>query len=199
MLAQNSTTREPSPQSSDTKEHKRRRKALACYPCRRRKLKCDRISPACGRCVKGRVSDTCTYSSNDADNLLIEKPDEQFGEVVHPLALGSSAINGTRSTVARHHPDDVLFKIRQQEERILQLQNRVTHLERASGELSDDFGKGGWAGAPGDALGGATSGKEGEPSSRPEMMMLRGKNYKTQFYGASHPSGLIQFVSLLVS
>jgi hypothetical protein len=41
---------------------KRRRPALACAPCRRRKVKCDRNSP-CGQCTQ-RNSDSCTYTED---------------------------------------------------------------------------------------------------------------------------------------
>ena len=32
---------------------------LACVSCRARKLKCDRVKPACSRCIK--VSNECVY------------------------------------------------------------------------------------------------------------------------------------------
>jgi hypothetical protein len=37
---------------------RRRRPALSCLPCRRRKIKCDRVNP-CGRCVSTKTR--CTY------------------------------------------------------------------------------------------------------------------------------------------
>ncbi|KAL3960558.1 hypothetical protein ACCO45_005675 [Purpureocillium lilacinum] len=43
-----------------TPEKKRRRPALACEQCRRRKIKCDRNSP-CGHCTKARIA-SCTYA-----------------------------------------------------------------------------------------------------------------------------------------
>jgi hypothetical protein len=43
---------------------KRRRPALSCVQCRRRKVKCDRNNP-CGQCMLLRNSDPCTYSSDD--------------------------------------------------------------------------------------------------------------------------------------
>ncbi|PHH80031.1 hypothetical protein CDD82_2015 [Ophiocordyceps australis] len=41
-------------------EKKRRRPALACEQCRRRKIRCDRDSP-CGQCVKAQIQ-SCTYA-----------------------------------------------------------------------------------------------------------------------------------------
>lgn len=40
---------------------KRKRKALSCFDCRRRKLKCDREYPTCSRCQKAGQADTCSY------------------------------------------------------------------------------------------------------------------------------------------
>lgn len=42
---------------------KRRRPALACEKCRRRKIKCDRNTP-CDQCIRSK-SDTCTYLADD--------------------------------------------------------------------------------------------------------------------------------------
>jgi hypothetical protein len=49
---------------------KRRRPALACAPCRLRKVKCDRNSP-CGQCAR-RNSDLCTYPG-DGRTTINEK------------------------------------------------------------------------------------------------------------------------------
>lgn len=45
----------------DTAPRKRRRPALACEQCRRRKLRCDRNFP-CAPCKRSRESLTCSYS-----------------------------------------------------------------------------------------------------------------------------------------
>ena len=41
---------------------RRRRPALSCTICRRRKLKCDRSLP-CGQCVKSKTPDLCLFSA----------------------------------------------------------------------------------------------------------------------------------------
>ncbi|CAK4011618.1 C6 zinc finger domain [Lecanosticta acicola] len=41
---------------------KRRRPALSCEPCRRRKVRCDRMHP-CGPCVRMRVQQACEYNN----------------------------------------------------------------------------------------------------------------------------------------
>ncbi|KAK0388857.1 hypothetical protein NLU13_5100 [Sarocladium strictum] len=45
---------------SHVREKKRRRPALACEQCRKRKVRCDRTKP-CGPCLKARIS-PCTYA-----------------------------------------------------------------------------------------------------------------------------------------
>jgi len=43
---------------------KRRRIALSCVDCRKRKVKCDRTYPSCVRCQKGGYGDKCLYVSH---------------------------------------------------------------------------------------------------------------------------------------
>jgi hypothetical protein len=57
-----SSSSDPSPLSAPPAEKKRRRPALACEQCRRRKVRCDRNSP-CGTCVKAKSS-ACTFALN---------------------------------------------------------------------------------------------------------------------------------------
>ncbi|KAJ6443153.1 fungal specific transcription factor domain-containing protein [Purpureocillium lavendulum] len=50
---------EAQPPAQPAPQKKRRRPALACEQCRRRKIKCDRNSP-CGHCTRARIA-SCTY------------------------------------------------------------------------------------------------------------------------------------------
>ncbi|KAI0199281.1 hypothetical protein F4808DRAFT_218935 [Astrocystis sublimbata] len=57
-------------ESREEEPRRRRRPALSCLACRRRKLKCDRATP-CARCIEAKVS--CTYrvhNSNIAASLV---------------------------------------------------------------------------------------------------------------------------------
>lgn len=56
----------PIPQISGDGSHLRR---TTCNLCRERKVRCDRVKPACGRCK--RMNQTCTYSSSSGDTALI--------------------------------------------------------------------------------------------------------------------------------
>ncbi|KAI5865270.1 hypothetical protein GGS23DRAFT_618267 [Durotheca rogersii] len=44
-----------------TGKYRRNGKLQSCEPCRRSKLRCDHVIPACGRCVKRRCVDRCSY------------------------------------------------------------------------------------------------------------------------------------------
>ncbi|TGO21656.1 hypothetical protein BPAE_0207g00110 [Botrytis paeoniae] len=55
---------EGNPPTPPTQPRKRRRPALSCIQCRRRKIKCDRNMP-CGQCISSKTS-ACQYSSDPA-------------------------------------------------------------------------------------------------------------------------------------
>ncbi|KIW04634.1 uncharacterized protein PV09_04380 [Verruconis gallopava] len=44
-----------------TQQHRRNGKLQSCEPCRKSKLRCDHVIPACGRCVKRRRVEKCVY------------------------------------------------------------------------------------------------------------------------------------------
>jgi hypothetical protein len=56
---------------------RRRRPALSCLACRRRKIKCDRASP-CARCIS--TSTQCTYRGRGGESLVIVPSSPQDGE-----------------------------------------------------------------------------------------------------------------------
>ncbi|KAI6085201.1 hypothetical protein F4821DRAFT_154404 [Hypoxylon rubiginosum] len=45
-------------------KYRRNGKLQSCEPCRRSKLRCDHVVPACGRCVRRRCVDQCVYHPN---------------------------------------------------------------------------------------------------------------------------------------
>ena len=54
----------------DERPKKRRRRTMACQPCRSRKLRCDREYPTCSRCLKSRTPSKCLYE----DGFLWQQP-----------------------------------------------------------------------------------------------------------------------------
>lgn len=73
--------------SMDRQPRKRRRPALSCIECRRRKIKCDRNDP-CQHCVSARSH--CAYLSKSNGSAIYQNP--------HPL--GSAATSNTSSVSA---------------------------------------------------------------------------------------------------
>lgn len=63
-------TAEAEPANAGTRPRKRRRRTVACTQCRSRKLKCDREYPSCGRCLKSKIPERCTYE----DSFVWQQP-----------------------------------------------------------------------------------------------------------------------------
>ena len=167
---------------------KRRRIALACLDCRRRKLRCDRVYPACSRCQKAGHPDTCTYDPNAIDSLN-ERPYMDF-------ARGNRDPD-SHPNAPRRHPDPNYFGNHQpldtdygviagMQSHIDQLESRIIGLERTVNLNQQQ------AEPPNSRI------QYDSPNSRPEekeFMTFRGKNYKTVFYGASHDTSSFNHVS----
>lgn len=47
-----------------TEKYRRNGKLQSCEPCRKSKLRCDHVVPACGRCIKRGRTDSCFYHPN---------------------------------------------------------------------------------------------------------------------------------------
>lgn len=56
---------------------KRRRLALSCVDCRRRKVKCDRTYPSCIRCQKGGYGDKCVYVPHTGPDAGLPTPEDE--------------------------------------------------------------------------------------------------------------------------
>ena len=188
---------EPSPHD-DTPAPKRRRIAFSCGDCRRRKLRCDRVFPSCGRCQKGGRPETCTYDSEAVESALTHFPEERnrtrdfstansFGapRVIHrPSSVAPSfgADEGAEKR-PRFQSEDTAARLYAQEERIRQLEYRIIGLEKATHDTRNP------------------ERIRTEPKLYPdpkaavdEDMIFRGKDFKTQFYGASHHTSYLSHV-----
>jgi hypothetical protein len=168
-------------------DRKRRRKVLSCYDCRRRKLQCDRVMPACGRCVKAGQESSCVYSEDATDPLFrSSKPSgpEQSG----PLTADP--------TSAASYPDaaqnDIPAKIKYQERRIQQLEAALarTTSNRPEVAAARQFEVLKFPLTPESIH---ESGLGSNINDR-ETMLLRGRAFETQFSGTTHPLSLIAHV-----
>ena len=205
--------RELSPDGSDTREKKRRRKAFSCYDCRRRKLKCDRTFPACNRCINSGHAASCRYAVDGleyADEPVpgISQPgggDASNPGFPKPLTPASSSAPNNDVTVPGHATSrDVLDKLVRQEEKIFQLQRRVSHLERHAEDALPQCDQrplfpaisSPHKGSSTFRASAASDNRNLDGQANAELAFMRGKNFKTQFYGASHPGCLIPQVCL---
>ena len=191
------TREEPSP-PEDTPASKRRRIAFSCLDCRRRKLRCDRLFPSCSRCQKGGYPESCTYDS-EAVEPASTRPEREtkrtgnFSTVNSheatrtlprlPSMIQSVAADEGEERSPRRHSDANTASLYAQEERIRQLEYRIIGLERAAhGARYPELPQVGFQihSNPG--------------ASTTETLIFRGKNFKTQFYGASHHTSYLSHV-----
>ncbi|OAG06529.1 uncharacterized protein CC84DRAFT_1259701 [Paraphaeosphaeria sporulosa] len=143
---------------------RRRRPALSCVECRKRKVKCDRARP-CGPCTRIQ-SPTCTYRPHPWNNER-ESPTRR----PRPVAATSSeasARNDPNSPVSGLSNDSQI-DLEKKDETIQQLVDRVRQLESTLGSSSNPLPL--------------------EPDSRVDPNIHQstaGHFVKSKFYGESH-------------
>ena len=178
---------------------KRRRKAFSCVDCKRRKVKCDRAWPACGRCVKGGHQDTCQYISHDGalvpDNDNVEEVDESVGGDERARNRNGSVI---LQDFPGHQPDQgdlltnsyFLSTMRQQEEKIGQLESRIVGLEKLMNwnDRKRTFSQM----TQGQIPVTLTTALQDETH---KTIVFKGKGFKTSFHGSTSSYGLARQVS----
>lgn len=164
----------------DSRLSKRRRIALACIDCRRRKLKCDHIFPACTRYQKRGHAASCTYDPDVVET--IDAP--ALAEKASPAASPTSFI--------RHHAldtdDSAVASLRA---RIYRLENRINGIENIFQAPQRQYGshRSTDSARRPKRYASIMTGRED-----PERKMFQGKGFNTQFYGASHPTSYLSYV-----
>ncbi|KAL4923789.1 putative C6 transcription factor [Aspergillus undulatus] len=105
---------------------RRRRPALSCTICRRRKLKCDRSLP-CGQCIKSKTPDLCVFSApqNAASRSTVASSPSDHRTV--PSDGTSSVENGLYVFDSKHR----VAKPRGRPDELHELRSRVQSLEHA--------------------------------------------------------------------
>lgn len=163
---------------------KRRRIALSCSDCRKRKLKCDKEYPICSRCREGRHPERCTYDPNAVEEI-ISKPAPINGHV----SSKEDAVFSISSTApATRRPGNGSNKAPGSvDAHIEQLEARIAGLERIINLTSDV---------------GTQSRKNvlrpkhsANKISGHEFLEFRGKGCGTHFLGATHPECYLSQVS----
>lgn len=174
------------PEGSSGGDKKRRRKVLSCYDCRRRKLQCDRVMPACGRCVKAGQTSSCVYSEDATETSQESAKHSGSGE---RNAFATDPASASSQPFAS--PDELSMKVKHQERRIHQLEAalaRTSHRADAGAARHFDVLK-----LPMTPESIQDSGL-GSSINDGETMLLRGKAFETQFSGTTHPLALIAHV-----
>ncbi|KEF59913.1 uncharacterized protein A1O9_04761 [Exophiala aquamarina CBS 119918] len=184
---------------------KRRRLALSCVACRRRKVKCDRTFPTCNRCQKGNVacdyvaytgkSDEPAHTPGSEGSSNAQRAREvsvsSWAEDANTWQARAKLHSNTRSQPeASASITTPSFANRPPNQKLLELQERVFELEtyvRAAGSRPVSSEKYLGMGHP---IGpGASQGKRAFQEH--ERALLRGKSFKTQYFGPSHPAGIL--------
>ncbi|KIW66762.1 hypothetical protein PV04_06057 [Phialophora macrospora] len=183
---------------------KRRRLALSCVACRRRKVKCDRTYPTCVRCQKGSIS--CDYVSYTKQDSTLPTPSEESPQVRREGSASSwtEDANVWHARAKEHESaraqtesqNATSAQARTQTKSLRELQDRVHELEscvRAAGSRPNSSER--YLGSLHIASPGPNSAKNGLQGN--ERALLRGKSFKTQYFGPSHGASiLLQFEEL---
>jgi hypothetical protein len=193
-------------------ERKRRRKALSCYDCRRRKLRCDREYPSCGRCRKAGLAASCIYETGSLEPKDYEDGEKpNVGGTLPVVAFGTGARGQMIPTVPTTQPsielnttpgkpflDASSSKLVLQARRIAQLESRLASLEASQPAATwQSFGEITSVTKTSDKANITGSGPfltSPRGPTQPETILFRGKNYKTQYYGGTNPTSLIAHV-----
>ena len=175
--------------STAAPEIKRRRKTVSCSLCRQRKVGCDRGLPSCSRCTKAGLSASCSYTS------------DATGRVPAAVYENNWITNGDVSASSHHaaFPADTITPVTQErgnplhDKLIRRLQHQIAELQRHNSSLlvrldtrlpkiiartsEDGFSPKHHSASPSERY------REERLLCDTETILLRGKGFRTQFYG----------------
>ena len=180
---------------------RRRRPPLSCTVCRKRKLKCDRSLP-CGQCVRSKTTAQCVFvgaqpSVSESPQRRMSPPqlpygvEEQSGRKSGMFVFDSKlGPNSTSNRVSkRGHPDE-LHELRT---RLRVLENSLgksSHLQTPETSVCDVFSE----------VDTANSSENVGVDDRVRFLpdsSFRGKKTRTRYFGRSHYTTTLSFVSIL--
>ena len=199
--------------NEESSANKRRRIAFSCLDCRRRKLKCDRTLPSCTRCQRGGHPETCSYDleavgsrpprftedgqRSTRESLPATHESLRVAPYVPPVARNSAAEDGENPVVRERPSEDAMSRLYLQEASIRQLETRINALEREArgfGSREPWLNSSRIRDPDRDE---ARSAEDKGNLSPEESMVFKGRHFKTQFFGASHPASYLFHVCLL--
>lgn len=183
---------------------RRRRPPLSCTECRRRKLKCDRSLP-CGQCVRSKAADSCAFvgpqpGTTTETSHHISPPISRM-RIPNGLREASQGLGGMFVFDAKMGPKSSSSRVskRIHSNGLHELRNRLRMLENSLGKsnvlqtpqnsISDVFSEV------------ATSQNDTDAASVDDRVpflpdsSFRGKKGKTRYFGRSHYTTTVSFVS----
>lgn len=166
--------------------NKRKRKALSCYDCRRRKLRCDRELPSCARCVKAGHGDTCSY-----DERSLTAKHSNFGaiQLKHSSSTSQTSPGWSPSLSLAHQR--LTDGSDHRRSTVQATQTSGTWQQRGQvGPITKDSEQ-----RPAIRADAEEILEYPRPATPTETIIFRGENFKTQYYGGSNPTSLIAHVS----
>lgn len=187
MLSSNRVDSAPTTDKSSLEYQKRKRDVLSCLDCRRRKLKCDRIFPVCGRCERGGNSDSCVYKSVKTTDGIPDGRDGSIGDEERSdkrIRLGNGQQSNVNTTSSSYDPlgQSDISSLTAQERIIKRLESRLADLEQVVAR---------------ERLGRNSVEDPSPARSRTrdqETYLFKGRGFKTQFYGPSLPTNQLAHV-----
>jgi hypothetical protein len=183
-------------ESEEHRPQRRRRPPLSCTACRRRKLKCDRSQP-CGQCIRSKTTEECVFvgAQPDASDQSRMSPPvsrrvpsdaggRKSGMFVFDSKMGP---NSSSNRVSKRRPDE-LTELRQ---RLKLLENSIkpANLQTPATSVSDLYSEVETASTSGHV------GIDDRVRFLPDAS-FRGKKAKTRYFGRSHYTTTVSFVSL---
>lgn len=186
------TTVSPNPQTSISEsavgprlnEAKRKRRALSCFHCRRRKLRCNREYPSCSRCQTAGHADSCRYDERTIPSRHAEPsaPPLFRHNTSIPQVLSDWSANTAAPARQTSPTENRLSGLEaSQTPGTWQILGRVSTAITTSEQQPD----------PNAGNNILTSPREVTPM---ETIIFRGENFKTQYYGGSNPTSLMALV-----
>lgn len=178
-------------EQEEQRPQRRRRPPLSCTNCRRRKLKCDRSQP-CGQCVRSKTTDECIFVGAQPDISQRMSP-----PISRPMP---SAQRKTGMFVfdSKMGPDPSRVSKRQHDE-LSDLKQRLKLLEKSvnpnvqtpAPSVSDIYSE----------IDTASTSENVGVDDRVRFLpssSFRGKRHKTRFFGRSHYTTTVSYVSAVL-
>lgn len=202
---------------NSTRPLKRKRKTYSCVQCRQQKLKCDRATPTCGRCVAAGHASACSYEnagreSNHRDSLPVNGHGQELQNqyLSHerrgpPPNTQAPIQNGERSDPAtqRFALSSKVLVPSQNTEDVTTSQYQLDGTNTGTEPLEDRQTSGIWKGPQQQQLrvldsshADDTLASEQAEQSRKhrDPMIFRGRRFSTQYLGATSPISQIAYV-----